>query len=159
MQARVKWVVAVVVLLCAISGALAQTVPSFSGNFSFVPDSPRMRSVVATLGVEQTATSIQLTRTVNGKAEVEKYMLDGSTSEWKTTTGIPIKAFVTWHGSELWFDSIATPTINGRTMRLHSTQRWQLSKDGDTITEQIETEAPNMATEVQRYVHVFKRTK
>ena len=163
MLVRAKWILAVVVLFCATS-VVAQNVPNFSGNFSLVPDNARMRSVVVTLGVEQTATSIQVTRTVNGKTEVEKDMLDGSTREWKTSTGAPVKAFVKWHGSELWFDSIATASINGRTMRIHTSQRWQLSKDGDTITEKIETDAPDMPTEVssvvfQPYVHVFKRMK
>jgi len=164
MRVMSKWVLVVVALLYAASGMLAQNVPNFSGNFSLVPDNPKKPSVVETLAIEQTATSIQITKTVDGKTEVEKYMLDGSTNESKTITGVSQTGFVKWHGSELWIETIATPSINGRIMRLHTKERWQLSKDSDTIKVRMETDAPDMPAEVssaafQPYVDVFKRTK
>ena len=151
------------VLLCAAS-VVAQNVPNFSGNFSLVPDNPKKPGVVETLEIEQTATSIQITKTIDGKTEVEKYMFVGSTCESKTITGVSQTGFVKWHGGELWIETIATPSTNGRIMRLHTKQRWQLLKDSDTIKVRMETDAPDMPAEIssaafQPYVDVFKRTK
>jgi len=157
MQMLQKWTLAVFMLLCLTGRALTQTPPNFSGNFRFVPANSREAAVVATLEIKQTATTVQITRTVGGKPNVENYTLDGSPIEWKTSTGIPIKASANWHGSELWLDSIATLLVNGHTVPLHSTEQWQLSKDSDTITIRTKSDAPNMPSQV--YVHDYKRIK
>jgi hypothetical protein len=115
------------------------------------------------LTISQTESQIEIRRDEGGKSSVSTFPLDGSEGVYTTPTGIMSKGSAHWKGADLIIETLVeAPPRNGRTMRFHTIEDWQLSSDGKTLKVSVDTDSPDMhreitAAAIQPYTLVYRR--
>jgi len=152
-----------VATLCCISlTGFAPAHTDFTGVFSSYPQDTKKSDVNETLEVQQSETTLQVTQTVTGTTWTNIYSLDGTSGSYTTITRKTGKACATWHGKDLWIENFVAASMQGRTIRFHSTEKWRLSEDRQTLKIHSETDSPDVPTAVidvalQPYTKTYKR--
>jgi hypothetical protein len=151
------------ILIClALATAPAQTPASFAGSWTLNPDLAKLRKASIVLHIEQTATTLRITREDKGKTTVSTYPLDGTDGVYTAPTGLAGKGHVTRGGDDLLIDTFVTTTTDGDTIRFHTHEKWSLTLGGKVLTVHVETDSPDippalLATIVKPFDLIFDR--
>lgn len=140
-------VVAIVVLLC--SGVLAQNGVDFSGTYRllFIKSENGSKKIPdSTLTISQHEGILERTTVTDGKTLVSRYTLDGKECKNVTSGGSPSTDKAQAKGKNIVIRS--TVPLNAPPPAASSvvtTEKWELSKDSNTLTVHSKVEFPGMA--------------
>ena len=139
--------VAVAAIVLGISPriAIAGEMPNYSGKYlqeqskkeaSTLPDS--------ILEVTQTEDAVVITQEIYGKKVTAHCPFNGSDGDYTSPGGILGKCKARLDQKSLTVESfLIAHTPSKETVRMHSKERWQLSKDGKTLTIRTDTDFPD----------------
>ena len=138
----------VVVILCV--PALAAESNGYTGKYiAERPNKAPSGSLDSTLEVVQNENAIEVTLLQSGKTTVSRCPFDGSDGDYESPSGISGKCKARWKEKNLIIESIIVthpqPTAS---VRVHTKERWQLSKDGKTLTIKSDVDFPDFPAEV-----------
>lgn len=125
---------------------LAVDKANYSGKYSLQEKkTPAGSETEVTLNVVQTDDAIEITKVEQGRKLTNRYPLNGSEGDYRTPTGVSGKCKAQLKDKLLVLESIVvTPTQpNGPSMRMHTKERWQLSKDSKILTIKTEIDFPD----------------
>jgi hypothetical protein len=120
-------------LVLLLSSASGQEKPDFSGRYLLNPPKLSKHEKApppSSLRVTQNERSLEATITEGGHTRTTRYLLDGSPSENLTEGGIPSRDTARLKGKALTIES----TVTRNATVLHMKQKWQLSRDSQTLT-------------------------
>jgi hypothetical protein len=97
------------------------------------------------LDVVQSGAEIKITKTIDGKATTNRFMLDGSEALYVSEGGVKGTCTARWKGKTLIIDTnIATrPQRGGPEVRTHTREQWTLSSDLKTVTIRSDVDFPD----------------
>jgi hypothetical protein len=150
-------------LLLSSMVANAAETPDFSGSYTLTPakhPSKSVKAVAEILTVVQTAKSIAVTRTADGKPYTNTFPLDGAEGIYYTETQMKGTCKGHFKGNELFLDAIIVtrPLENGPTVIIHFKERWQLSPDLKTLKIHEEVENPQLSfSAIEPWTNVYTR--
>ena len=133
------------------STVLATAVPNYSGTYNLrKPKSSKSLS----LSVVQTEYLIEVNRESDGKSIKTRVPLDGSAVECTTFGGTPGKCRAQLDGAGLMLESnvFTRPDPKSPIVRMHATEKWQLSPDGKSLTITYQVDSPQISPEILRVV-------
>jgi hypothetical protein len=106
------------------------------------------------LEVVQTESSINIVRIEGGKTIKNVCPLDGSEGEYVSSGGVPGKCKARFKGKNLVIESMVVthPAGSAQTVRVQTTERWQLSSDTKTLTIKSESSFPDYPSEISAAV-------
>jgi hypothetical protein len=133
--------------ICLVIGLFAVEKPDFSGTYAA---KQKKNSESMVLHVVQNDSGVEVTRTVGGKSNTNRFPLDGSEGEFTTETGVRGKCKAEIKKQTLVLESlVASPgNTNGPSMRFLTVEQWLLSRDGKTLTIKTEIKSPDSPAEV-----------
>jgi hypothetical protein len=139
--------VCVLVLLLSLLVASAAETPDFTGSYTLTPAkhaSQSVNDVIHTLTVVQTAKSIGVTKTMDGKPYTNTFPLDGAEGICYTQNQTKETCKGHFKGNHLFLEStlITHPLEDGPLVIIHTKERWQLSPDSKTLTIHTDVDAP-----------------
>lgn len=149
---------------CGIVGAGAQPQLDYSGTYTERSSGKHVSGDTATLTISQTGQEIEIRRQSNGALQVSTFPLDGKLGIYTTESGVKGQGSAHWRGSTLLIESlVAAPPQAGKIIRFHTKERWQLSKDKQTLKVHVETDSPDMprditAAAIETYTEVYQRS-
>ena len=131
--------------------------PNFSGTYKLISMKGAFhftKGTIETLVVSQDATSVSVTRTVNGKAEANTYPLDGSEGPYISPGGRKGSCKGELEGKNLLLESIVSsqPSAESQTVFLRTRERWELSGDSKKLTIRVEIDSPSAGSEMNSAV-------
>lgn len=143
----------ILAMTAGISGSIAETTvlaraeeqASFSGTYSEGPAKGKSAdSTHSTLEVVQSDQAIEISRVASGKNTTSKCPFDGTEGEYTSSGGVPGKCKAKLKGRDLLIESVVIARQPpGAPMRIHTKERWQLSKDAKTLTVKSEVDFPD----------------
>ena len=140
-------VVALVVLVC--SSVVAQNGVDFSGTYhllSIKSENAPKKVPDSTLTISQREGILERTTVTDGKPLVSRYTLDGKECKNVTSGGVPSTDKAQAKGKNIVIQSVvpldAPPPAASTVV---TTEKWELSKDSNTLTVHSKLEFPGMA--------------
>lgn len=140
------------ILLVVMAGIALAAPPDFSGkwvinkeksNFRFGPDGP---TPDMTMTIEQTADAVKVSQhmsTERGDFDRDFTLNpDGQTREMPWFMNRPAKVTARWEGAALLVDSMAEMQGGQMQGTMKTSERWQLSADGKTLTIDSKMQGP-----------------
>lgn len=152
-------VVAIPFLFC--SGVLGQIGVDFSGTYRLVAiksENGSNKIPDSTLTISQREGIIELTSVTKGKALVSRYTLDGKECKNVTSGGVPSTDKAQAKGKNIIIKSLVP--LNAPPPAASSfvtTEKWELSKDSNTLTIHSKLEFPGMAMLDSSSTEVYSR--
>jgi len=97
------------------------------------------------LDVVQSDAEIKITKTIDGKATTNRFMLDGTKAPYVSEGGVRGTCTARWKGKALIIETnIATrPQRGGPEVRMHTREQWTLSSDLKAVTIRSDVDFPN----------------
>lgn len=143
---RTMSLVAVAAIVLEISSriAIAGEMPNYSGKY--LQERPKKASSLpdSTLEVAQTEDAVVITQEVYGRKVIGRCPFNGSEGDYTSPGGILGKCKARLDMKSLTVESfLIAHTPSKETVRMHSKERWQLSKDGKTLTIRTDTDFPD----------------
>lgn len=145
---------AAVVIAWPAKAAFAADGTNFSGKYTAeLSKNTSGRSAESTLEVVQNEDAIEITIVESGKKTTSRCPFNGSEGDYTSPGGISGKCKAQLKGKNLIIKSIivtrSQPTAN---VRMHTKERWQLSKDGKTLTIKLDVDFPDFPADVSAAV-------
>ncbi len=110
----------------------------FSGSYTAQPSKSGPKSNIRLI-VVQDAEAIEFTRTVDGRSTKNRCPFSGS-GIYTSEGGVQGTCTTKLKGNSVIVDSV----VNTSTVRLHTRERWQLSKDLKILTISSQSDSPDM---------------
>jgi hypothetical protein len=157
------WTLAVVVAGCATAVSGAQSPADFYGAYIKSGSGKKPADKIAIV-ISEAGSQIEVKRMWNGKAQVSTFPLDGSPGVYRTESGAAGQGTVHWKGLTMMIETLVTsPPQAGKTIRFHTKEQWQLSKDRQTLKIHVETDSPDMPREImsvaiEPYTELYQRS-
>ena len=107
------------------------TLTDAKGNFRYKKDTNW------TLKVVQSASAIEVTKTMGGRPESHRYPLDGTEGDFVNQFGGQGKCKGQFQGKVLHLESVVAPP-NRPDTKVYKTEHWELSPDGKKLTIHME---------------------
>ena len=154
----------VLVACCAAVTAGAQSPLDMSGSYIENSSGKHVSGNKTTILISQTDNQIEIRRQWNGTVQISTFPLDGSPGVYRTASGVQGQGSAHWKGSTLSIETlVAAPSQGGKTIRFHTKEQWQLSKDKQTLKIHVETDSPDMPVEITNaaiapYTDVYQRS-
>jgi hypothetical protein len=152
-------VVTILVLFC--SGVLAQNGVDFSGTYRLVSiksENGSKKIPDSTLTISQREGVLERTSIRDGKTLVNHYTLDGKECKNVTSGGAPSTDKAQAKGKNIIIRSVvplnAPPPASSSVV---TTEKWELSKDSNTLTVHSKLEFPGMAMLDSSATEVYSR--
>ena len=149
---RVIIVALMVVMILCVPANILLAADSAGYTGKYIAERPKKApsgSLDSTLEVVQNENAIEVTLLQSGKITVSRCPFDGSDGDYKSPSGISGKCKARWKEKNLIIESIIVthpqPTAS---VRVHTKERWQLSKDGKTLTIKSDVDFPDFPAEV-----------
>lgn len=122
--------------------------PDFSGSYTLTGTkgaSKTKRATASLLQVIQTGAEIEVSRTFDGKAYLNRLKLDGTEGEYRSEGGAQGTSTARFKGKALIIDTQVTtrPQANGPAVQIHTRERWTLSSDLRTLIIRSDVDFPN----------------
>jgi len=141
-------------LLTSAEPTLAADSTDYSGKYvAEQPKKAQNGSAESTLEVVQNEKAIVVTLVHYGKRTTNHCPFDGSDGDYTSPGGVPGKCKALLKGKNLIIESIVLthpqPTTN---VRVHTKERWLLSKDGKTLTIKSDVDFPDFPSDVSAAV-------
>lgn len=97
------------------------------------------------LDVVQAGAEINVTKTTDGKATANRFMLDGTEAPYVSEGGAKGTCTARWTGKTLVIDTYVAsrPQRGGPEVRIHTREQWTLSPDLKTLTIRSDVDFPN----------------
>jgi hypothetical protein len=139
-------------ILAALSVVIPEGIgadkPDFSGSYTLTGTKGRSKTKRATaslLQVVQTGVEIEVSRTFDGKAYLNRFKLDGTEAEYRSEGGVQGTSTARFKGKALIIDTQVTtrPQANGPAVQIHTKEQWTLSSDSKTLTIRSDVDFPN----------------
>ena len=145
---------AAVVIAWPAKAALAADGTNFSGKYKAeLPKNTSGRSAESTLEVVQNEDAIEITIVESGKKTTSRCPFNGSEGDYTSPGGILGKCKAQLKGKNLIIESIiVTRPQPAANVRMHAKERWQLSKDGKTLTIKLDVDFPDFPADVSAAV-------
>jgi hypothetical protein len=130
--------------------ALAADGTNYSGRYTAErPKKTSGGSAESTLEVVHNADAIEITLVESGKKTTSRCPLNGSEGDYTSPGGIPGKCKAQLNAKNLIVESVVVtrpqPTAN---VRMHTKERWELSKDGKTLTIRSDVDFPDFPASI-----------
>jgi len=140
-------------ILWSAEPAIAADAPNYTGRYSLQERKNAPVSGDPDIEVVQTENSVEVTIIYHGKRTTSRCPLDGSEGDYVSSGGVPGKCKARFKGSQLILESmvIGHPQPNV-SVRLHTKERWELSKDSKTLTIQTDTDFPDVPAAISSVV-------
>jgi hypothetical protein len=122
----------------------------FSGEYTLVASRGafKFRGAAWLLHIAETESSIEITKTVEGRKYVNKFRLDGSEATYTTSSGQQGTGKAQFRGRSLVVDgSVAHLESTSAGMQIHIREKWELSSDGKTLTVNVHIDFPKSVLE------------
>ena len=136
-----------VILIFFTVGTFGATNPNFSGTYAAQQKSSG-KSIM--LRVVQSDSAVEVTRISGDKPSTNRFPLDGSEGEYKTESGVRGKCKGHVKNQTLVLESLVAPPARAGSpsIRFHTIEEWQLSRDGNTLTIKTEIQSPDMPPDI-----------
>jgi hypothetical protein len=150
-------------LFClALVSVSAQAPATFAGSWTLNPDLTKLRGATISLHIEQTPTTLRITREDKGKTTISSYPLDGTDGAYTAPNGLTGRGRVTRSGNDLLIDTYVTTNTGGDIIRFHTHEKWSLTLAGKVLTVHVDTDSPDvpsalLATVVKPFDLIFDR--
>src|SRR5208282_5598369 len=149
-------VVTLLVAMTVLTSAkltLAADATDYTGKYAERPKKAANRSTESTLEVIQNENAIEITLIQSGKRTTSQCPFNGSEGDYTSPGGILGKCKAQLKEKNLIIESVVVahpqPTTN---VRLHTKERWRLSKDGKTLAIKSDVDFPDFPSGVSAAV-------
>jgi hypothetical protein len=120
----------------------------FSGSYALTNSkhpSKGKPGAVQTLRVIQTESSVEITKTIDGVQNANKFPLDGSDGPYVSPGGVKGAGRAQFKGKTLVLETLvfARPQLNAPEVQIHTKERWNLSSDSKKLTIRTDVDFPN----------------
>ncbi len=110
-------------------------------------------SAESTLQVVQNENAVEMTLAQSGKTTMSHCPFGGSEGDHTSPGGVSGKCKAQFKGKDLIIESVVvTHPQSGSNVRLHTKERWQLSKNGKTLTIKSDVDFPDFPSGVSAAV-------
>lgn len=142
----------------SLPGAQKPAPPVDATNYSgrYIAERPKKASggpAESTLEVVQNESAIEITMVESGKKTTSRCPLNGSDGDYTSPGAISGKCKAQLNGKSLIIESFVVtrpqPTAN---VRMHTKERWQLSKDGKSLTIKLDVDFPDFPADISAAV-------
>jgi len=148
----------VALIVVMVAGMLGAAVAAENANYSgkYLAQPPKKAPAGATdsaLEVVQNPEAIEITLVKSGKRTTSRCPLNGSQGDYTSPGGVSGKCRAQLNEKNLVVESvIVTHPQPNANVRMHTRERWQLSKDGKTLTIKADVDFPDFPTGVSAAV-------
>jgi hypothetical protein len=126
----------------------ADVAADFSGSYTLTKSKGGSKAKTGgtiTLRVSQTESAVEITKTINGVPNANKFPLDGSDGPYVSSGGVKGAGRAQFKGETLVLETlvIVRPQANAPEVRIHTKERWNLSADSKKLTIRTDVDFPN----------------
>lgn len=147
--------IVVLALACGVNVGLAADRTSYSGKYLLQETKHGSGNKGdSTIEVVQTEDSIEITEVEQSARTTNRYPSNGSDGDYITSTGARGKCRAQITDKYLLLESVVAtkPQPNAAPMRVHTKERWQLSKDAKVLTIKLDVDFPDAPSAVSTVV-------
>lgn len=146
------FIAALLLLAASLGAAEAQNAQDFSGSYTLTGakgDFDFSKDDVWTLRVVQTASAIEVTKVMDGRASTNRFPLDGSEAGYTSPAGVQGKCKGQWKGKILILESVIVtfPARDRPGFDTRTRERWELSPNSKTLTIRNDVDYPGSLLE------------
>jgi hypothetical protein len=147
----------------SLHAAAAKT--DFSGSYTVTGSKGAFKAKGSSwsIRVVQTETTIEISKTIEGKENLNTFQLDGSEGVYTSSGGQRGIGKAQLKGKMLILETFikAQPQPNAPAVQIHTRERWELSLDSKTLTIRSDVDFPNSGVGgfqvIEPWAEIYKR--